>query len=157
MKFKIKKTTFLPNHSHPKPSVIFREGFRHSLDREGYAGSQPTCGTWQPAHSRQGGACVRATCILIVTNEILPEFIIGKMQKTSFQRGKKKPLWAGWDAINFPVGSTKWVAHASATALPEAQHPERQGYGRIQELAQHGKQLYPQASTSIPTAAGQEK
>lgn len=71
VKFKVKYSTSLPNDSHPKPSVILREIFRHSLDRESCARSWPTCGTWQPAHTRWGGVGVRAAHILILINEFI--------------------------------------------------------------------------------------
>lgn len=73
------------------------------------------------------------------------------MQKRSFQRGKKKK------AFNFPAGSIKQVARAPATALPEAEHPESRGYGRIPGLARDERQLHPQTSTSTPREAGKEK
>lgn len=52
--------------------------------------SWPTCATWQPAHIRQGGAAVRATCILIFTKKILPEFIYGQNAKDGFTERRKK-------------------------------------------------------------------
>lgn len=63
-----------------------------------------------------------------------------KCKRQVSREATKKPLCVGWNAIDFPVGGIKRVARASATALPEAQHPERQGYGRIQGLAQHRHQ-----------------
>lgn len=165
MKFKVKNPTLLSNHSHPKLSVIFREGFRHSLDRRGCAGSQPTCGTWQPPHIRQGGAGVSTTCILIFTNKILPEFICRQNAKDKFpgrqKKNPKKTTFMSWlRCYQLPCWQRKGRCMCISDGLTRSSAPRETGLrknSRAGTTWAPGKQFYPQASTSTPREAGKGK